>query len=166
MAYLIGIPLLSLLAILQSSILMYLPLLEARPDLVLLAVMSWSLVGEFEEALVWGFVGGVVLNLMTELPFGVLPIIMVLITYLLSRTVERFWGTNPITQLGGMLLGSLLFHGYVLVVLFFSGRAIILLDALTRVVFPSIFANLLLSLPVLQLLAGLQSLIHPPEVRV
>jgi rod shape-determining protein MreD len=166
MAYLIGIPLLSLLAILQSSVVMYLPLLEARPDLVLLAIMAWAIVGESEEALIWAFSGGLILGLFSDFPFGTLSIVMVLIAFLLARSGERFWGTNPIMQLGGFLLGSVLFHAYSLSLLFLSGRPISLLEALTRIVFPSIFANLILGLPVLQLADGLKSLIHPPKVRI
>ncbi|MEJ2569367.1 MAG: hypothetical protein P8Y98_02385 [Anaerolineales bacterium] len=43
MSYIVGIPLLSLLAILQSVLMGYFQLLDGRADLVLVAVVAWSL---------------------------------------------------------------------------------------------------------------------------
>ena len=46
MTYLIGLPLLALAAVIQSSVLARFPIFGGRVDLVLLLALCWTLVGE------------------------------------------------------------------------------------------------------------------------
>jgi rod shape-determining protein MreD len=56
---------------LQSSVLPRIGILGVHLDLVLLLIMVWSVLRGFDEALVWGLVGGVLVDLYSAGPFGV-----------------------------------------------------------------------------------------------
>jgi rod shape-determining protein MreD len=165
-AYLIGIPLLALLAILQSTLFADFGFYEGRPDLVLLAVAGWALAGEGQQAMVWGLIGGFFLDMLSALPVGTSSIALILVAYLVSLYARRIWEVNLIMPLGVTLIASIFFHSALLLALLLLGRQVNLAYAYVRVILPSTFINLLFTLPVSQGLAGLQRRLNPPEVEV
>ncbi len=166
MAYLIGLPLLLLLAIVQSAVLSHLLLLDGRPDLVLLAVVAWALTGRWREAMGWGLVGGLMLDLLSGAPFGASSIALVLVAFLVSLTEGRFWEAHLLMPLGAMLVATAAFYAISIAALFLTGQLPDLLASLTRVVLPGLFLNLLLAIPAAQLAQALCSVLFPPEVRI
>jgi rod shape-determining protein MreD len=166
MAYLIGIPLLAFLVILQSALLPYVRFLEGRPDLVLLAVVAWSLSGRWQESMVWGLIGGLVLDLLSGIPLGSSSAALILIAFLVSLFEERFWEAHLLMPLSVTLVASLVFHMLGLGTLLLMGRQVDVLYALSRVILPSTFLNLILVLPAVQLSFGLRDRLFPPEVEI
>lgn len=166
MIYLIGVPLLLFLALLQSSVFSQLTLLDGRPDLVLLAVLSWSLAGRHVEAMFLGMLGGFFLDLFSGLPFGSHAIALILVIYLLSFFEGRFWEAHLLMPLSVSLIASLIFHGLEVGTILLMGRTFDVAHAMTRIVLPSTFINLVLVLPASQLAEGLRSRLYPPEVEI
>jgi rod shape-determining protein MreD len=165
-AYVIGVPLLAFLAILQSTMFADFGFYEGRPDLVLLAVAGWALAGEWQQAMIWGFIGGVCLDILSAIPIGTSSIALILVAYLVSLYARRIWQVNLLMPLGVTLIASLVFHSILLLALLLLGRQVQFDYAYIRVIFPSTFINLLFALPVSQALAGLQHRLYPPEVEV
>jgi rod shape-determining protein MreD len=166
MVYLIGVPLLLTLAILQSSVFSHLQLLDGRPDLVLLAVFSWSLAGRHNEAMLLGLIGGLFLDLLSGLPFGSHAIILVIVIYLVASFEDRFWEAHLLLPLSMSLIASLVFHGLEIGTILLMGRSFDLAYVMTRIVLPSTFLNLVLALPASQLAEGLRIRLYPPEVEI
>ncbi len=166
MGYLIGIPLMAGLAVLQASALSHLRLLEGRPDLALLAVVGWALTGRGQQAMAWGFFGGLFLDLVSGMPLGVTSAALVLVGLAVSASEGRFWGVHPLMQLAAVLIGSAILYALTLAALLLSGRPLDLLRAVSSVVLPGTFLNLLLALPAVQLAEGLQGFLFPPKVSV
>lgn len=75
---------LGVLTILQSTALPRLPLLGVHPDVVLLAVLHWALLRGMREGLLWALVGGLWLDLLSGLPFGLSIISLILVAFLAS----------------------------------------------------------------------------------
>ena len=165
MAYLIGVPLLALLSVIQSTILSHLQLFEGRPE-VLLAVVGWSLAGRTEESMVWGMIGGLFLDLLSGLPFGSSAIGLILVAFLVSLSEGRFWEAHLLMPLSATLVASLTFHILGMGAVLLTGRTLDPSLALTRVILPSTFLNLVLALPTAQLAAGLRDRLFPPEVEI
>jgi rod shape-determining protein MreD len=166
MSYLIGIPLLAILAVLQSSLLSHLHMLDGRPDLVPLAVIAWALTGRWREAMIWGFAGGLLLDLFTGLPFGVSAITLIIVAYLVTLSEGRFWEAHLLMPLAVTLVCSILYHLVILTTVAISGREVDFVMAIVRVILPSTFLNLLLALPATSLAASLQRTLYPPEVEI
>jgi rod shape-determining protein MreD len=166
MAYLIGIPLLIVLAILQTTVLADIHFFDGRPDIILLVVIGWSLAGADRQAMVWGLVGGLLLDSFSGQPFGSTAVSLVLIAYLVSLYSGRVWEANLLMPLGITLAASVLFHVVALVWLLAIGRGVELQFAFTRVILPSTILNLMLILPTAQLLNGLYHRLYPPEIEI
>jgi len=166
MAYVVGVPLLALLAVLQSAVLSEVRLLDGQADLVLLAVVAWALAERWMESLIWGMIGGLLIDLFSGIPFGATSVVLVVIAYLASFLEGRFWGAHVFLQMGIVLTASLVYHFYGLAVLALMGRTVDLSLALTRVLLPSSFLNLLLALPAVQLARILRASLFPPEVQI
>jgi rod shape-determining protein MreD len=80
------------LALLQSTVVPRLTLLGVHPDLMLLAVTSWSLLSGSAEGMLWALIGGLTMDLFSGAPFGVctLPLLVVgFLSGLGEKTVFR-----------------------------------------------------------------------------
>jgi rod shape-determining protein MreD len=166
MAYLVGIPLLILLAIVQSTFLGTFRFLDGRPDLLLLAVVGWGLAGGKTETMVWGLFAGFLIDLLSGLPFGASAVALVFIGYMVTLFERRVWEANFIMPLGVTLVASFAFHIWNVGVIILMGRPFELNFALSRVILPSIFLNLILALPAVQLLTNLRGRLYPAEVDI
>ncbi len=58
-------------ALLESSVVPYLRLGDAQPHLVFVFAVVITVVGGFDRGLVWAFVGGLLLDILTQRPVGV-----------------------------------------------------------------------------------------------
>jgi len=166
MGYLIGVLLLGLLAILQSTLLGNFHFYDGRPDLVLLGIIGWGLAGKPDQTMVWALIGGLMLDSLSGIPLGASSIALVGIAYVIGLYRGRIWEPNLLAPLGVTLLASLLYHAYGLAVMYLMGRGPDLGYALSRVVLPSTFLNLLLALPAAQAMQALRLWIEPPEVEI
>jgi rod shape-determining protein MreD len=166
MAYLVGIPLLIVLAILQTTLFADIHFFDGRPDIVLLAVIGWGLAGGDRQAMVWGLIGGLLLDSFSGLPMGSSAISLIVIAFLVSLYADRVWEANLLMPLGITLGASLVFHFLSLGWLLTLGRNLDLPFSLTRVILPSTILNMVLILPIYQLMVGLHRRLYPPEIEI
>lgn len=165
MGIVIAVPLLAALTILQSSIVNNLTLLDGRPDLILLAVIAWGLTGRSRDSMVWGLIGGLMLDALSGFPFGMSSIILISLAYLVSLLEHRFWEAHFLMPLGVTLMISLLYHGLHAATLWVIGQPMDI-GALYRIILPSTFLNILLSLHAVQLAKAIHALLYPAEVQI
>jgi len=166
LGYLLGIPLMILLAVLQSSVVSEITLLEGQLDLILVTTVAWSLAGRSKDAMVLGLIGGLLLDLLSGMPFGSTAIIYVGVLFLTSLLEGQFWGGHLLLPPAITLLASLLVYSYQLGMLYILGRQVSLAYALPRVVLPSTLLNILFALPVYHLLTSLFHRLFPAEVQI
>lgn len=154
----------ALLAILQSAIISYIPLLEGTPNLVLLAIVAWSLTGRAREAMILGLLGGIFLDMLSGFPLASTSISLILIAHLVSLLEGGFWETNFFTPLVATLMASLVYFALTILFLLLSGRSFDLTASLSRVVLPSLFLNLILALPVYHMAEWVSKVLNPSRV--
>jgi rod shape-determining protein MreD len=70
----VAIPLMALLAILQTSLLPYFPILGIVPQLLFLVAVGWGLLHGVNEGLLWAFVAGLFFDLFSAGPLGITAI--------------------------------------------------------------------------------------------
>jgi rod shape-determining protein MreD len=163
-SYLVGLPVLCLAAVAQSTILSGYHFYGGTLDLVLLVVLGWTLTGDAWGGLGWGFVGGLCLDLLSGGPLGAAPLGLTVMAYLAGLTEGRFWGSHLLLPLAIALLGTFGFHLVSLVVLAASGHGVDWGASLARVVLPSALLNTLLMWPVFSVLRWVHAQLYPPSV--
>lgn len=166
MAYAFGVPLMALMAILQSTVFSQVRLMGGQADVVLLAVVAWALGGRWREAMILGVVGGACLDLLSAVPLGISSLALVAIAYGVAVTEGRLWGAHFLTPLGVVLAASLVFSGLSFAGSLMAGAAFDAASAAARVMLPSLFLNLVLAIPATQLATVVQRQIFPPEVEI
>ncbi|MBN2556060.1 MAG: rod shape-determining protein MreD [Anaerolineales bacterium] len=166
MSYIIGVPTLLLLAVLQSTVFSQIGFLDGQPDLILVILIAWSLAGRADEAMVFALIGGVFLDLLSGTPFGATSIIYVAALYMISLVEGKFWKGHFLLPPAITLFTSLVIYAYSLGVLFLIGHQVDLSYALARVILPGTFINLLLALPAYHLMSNFQERYFPSEVDI
>ena len=157
----VTIPLLILVALCESTVLPHLQVGQTQPDLTLLVVGAWSLRRGVEEGALWGFGGGILLDLLSAGPlpgatFGLLAVSLVLgvdPSTGLGRRQARSSEVNPLAVILGVVLATLTFHLVLLTMLQLTDRPLDWVYAGTRVVVPRMLFNLAL-MPVVYGLLG------------
>lgn len=145
----------TLVALVEATLLPHLRVGNTQPDLMLLVVGAWSLQRGVEEGAVWGFIGGIVLDLLSAGPFTAFTFALLAASLVLGidpttgigRRSGRPFDSNPLTLIIGVSLATLSFHLVLLVALQLApgtGRATNWLETAGRVVAPRILFNLVL----------------------
>ena len=67
----VAVPVMALLAILQSSVLTRFPILGVVPQLLFLVALVWGIVRGIEEGIIWAFIAGLFVDLFSIAPLGV-----------------------------------------------------------------------------------------------
>lgn len=69
------------LSLLQSTVMPHITILGVHPDLVLMAVISWSLLRGSEEGMLWALIGGVIMDLLSGAPFGICTLALLVTSF-------------------------------------------------------------------------------------
>jgi rod shape-determining protein MreD len=141
------IPLLLAAAILQTSVVPHLAVWGVFPDLPLLIVVSWGLVRGAQEGIVWGFIAGVAVDLLSGAPFGAATLSLMvvgLISGLASSTVVRAQLIlPPVTVFAATMVYDMIFLSVVQV----AGQSVDWGGTFVRIVLPSALLNAVLTPP-------------------
>jgi rod shape-determining protein MreD len=145
----------------EATVLPYVRVGNAQPDLILLVVAVWSLRRGVEEGAVWAFVGGIVLDLLSAGPAVAHTLALLAVSLVLGidpstglgRRQTQPIGENPFVLILGVVFGTLVYHLVLLTASQLVGYPVDWLDAATRVVAPRLLFNAILMPIIFQLLA-------------
>lgn len=159
------VPFLVWVAILQSALASRLSVGGARPELMALVVMAWTLRRGAGEGVVWAFCGGLALDLLSAAPLGSSSFALMVVaalTDLTRRTAVRSQALLPWVLAA---VATLIYYGVVLIILALAGR-----PAGAGVIFlyhgvPSAVYNVILVALVYSFLSWLDRRTGEPELR-
>ncbi len=162
LAYLsVSIPILALAAALQSSLVPQIRILGGGPDFVLLLVMSWSVNSEFDEALTWAFVGGIVQDLLSAAPTGTSSLGLILIVTVVQILDRRLYRVGFLLLSLLVVAGTLLKETVFALVMSFVGFPADFLNALSYAIVPSALYNVALLAPAYWFVRRVQKRVQP-----
>jgi rod shape-determining protein MreD len=164
MALFLGVLILGALTILQSAVLSHFPLLHGQADLVMLAVIAWSLQKRVQNAWHWGIIGGLLLGLVSALPGFVSMVVYMLAVGIAISLRQRVWQVPILAMFIGVFIVTLIAHGIAVVTLRVMGTSLSILDAINIITLPSMILNLLLSIPIYALLTDLANWVYPEQL--
>ena len=160
----IGIPFLILVAILQSTILPEIRIFGLVPNLTLLTVLAWSYYRGPNEGVIWGMIGGLLIDLASGAPTGIssLPLMLAALVTGLGRS--RIYSSNLILPALISLLSILLYQTVWLLLLALVGQPVSWRLSVIQVAAPLFLLNLLLMPLVYFVMARLASLVQGSRV--
>ena len=166
MATLIAIPILGALLILQTAILSQVPLLRGTTDLVMVAIVAWSLQKSVKTAWQWGIIGGLLVSIVTALPFGVPIISYLLVVGIVLLLRQRVWQVPILAMFVATFLGTLITQTMAIAVLRFTGTPLAWLESVNMITLPSMLLNLVVAIPAFALFGDLARWLYPEELVV
>lgn len=162
----VGVPLFALAALLQATVAPYFRVLDGQPDLVVILVLAWAILDPGREGMVWAFVGGLFLDLLSGVPLGISSLALLPVAYVVGLTEARVYRANvlwPVLLTAG---GALAYHvTYMILLRFLVGFPLVWSVAFRYVTLPSIMFDVVLIVPLLRGLGWLYDRLHPPRVR-
>ena len=163
MSVILSIPVLAFISILQSAVVSRLPLNQGTADLMLVLLAAISLQKRIDTAWQWSIIGGLLIDSMSGLPFGIFTISYLLATGFGQILRERIWRYTFLMQLLIVLFGTLISHVLSYLVLFLQGVSLNIFSMLQLITMPSIILNFMLSLPIFILTKDVLDQINPQE---
>jgi len=135
-------------SLVQTTAMPHLAIAGVKPNLMLLVVISGSLLYGLKGGSIWGFFGGLGLDVFSGAPFGVSTLALLVIGFLASLGEKSIFRTHlafiPLTA----LIATPVYHLVCLSLLQVMGWPISWTDSLIRIVLPSALLNTALMLPV------------------
>jgi rod shape-determining protein MreD len=147
MIWWISVPLLAVLSLLQTTVFRNILLLDGNFDLLLLAVLCWSLLRP-EEGLGWAVLAGFFSDIYSGGPFGITSIAFLFTAFCVGYLHGRLRTHSPIAVMAIALFGTILAHLSTVALLVLFGRNLEIGYLLMYVTLPTAFLNTLGSVPV------------------
>lgn len=138
------VPFLVVVAVLQAAILTHLTIWSVFVDLPLLIVVSWGLVQGPKEGIVWGFVAGVAVDLLSGAPFGAATLSLMAGGALAGLGRRSVYAAHVVFPAGIMFLATIVYDVLFLSIVWISGQPVGWLDSFFRIILPSAVLNALL----------------------
>lgn len=128
----------------QSVLAPYITLMGVKPDILLLLVISWSIIQGAMEGVIWGFIGGLALDLLSGGPLGVSALILVIIGLLTNLGESNLLKSNIVLPLLAGFIASCVYESMQMLALQAFGWNLSLEEAITRVILPTSLLNTVL----------------------
>jgi rod shape-determining protein MreD len=139
------VPLLVIVAILQSTLVSHFRIWGVFADLPLLLVVSWGLLCGPKEGLIWGFIAGVSVDLFSGAPFGAATFGLMAAGFLSGLGQSTVFRSQTFLPLIVVLLATIVYDILFMLVVWISGYPVSWLDSLFRLVLPSAVLNAVLT---------------------
>lgn len=166
MARYIGIPILFLAAVLNATVMAQFRIWQGAPDLVFLLVVSWALLSNFRDALLWAVIGGVLQDLLSMAPLGTSALGLVVTVFVADSVFGQISRHNLVVPPLVAAAGTLICHFATLGVLWMVDIQIPLERGLLYATLPTLIYNLIFILPVFRLVGLVQNWLSPRRVRL
>jgi len=142
----IGAVILFIASLVQSVILPQAVPLPARPEVVVMIVVAVCLVEGLHDAIIWGFIGGLLLDLMSgpALPMGTNALLLVLVALLASLGHADPFRSQVFVPLAIVFIATIFYHVMIMLLAFVLGQQVPFFDNLLRVALPSAVLNTIL----------------------
>jgi len=160
----LAILLLFVLATVQSTILPRLTVWGVHPELMLMAVISWSILSGAEEGMLWALIGGILLDLFSASHFGLHTIALLVVAFPSGLGQRTLFRSDLLMPLLIIPLATLGYELVLLAGLYLTGWTASLSAYFGQVVMPSVGANTLLILPIYLLLRAVHRRLHRQEI--
>lgn len=108
---------LAIAAIIQTTLGSRLSLFTARPDFVLLLVVTHSVVRGMSDGLLGGVLGGLIIDSLTPIPFGAATIGMAVVGLGTGLGESNVYRSNVIIPLIAVFLATIFYHSFLMLAL-------------------------------------------------
>ncbi len=147
---------LDLLVDLLNSVSPVLANTRGQVNLVMLFVICWSARADLAGSLIWGFVGGLALDLLSILPIGTTSAALIVMAFVINSVASQVFRVRLIFLVAATPLATVLLTTYTLLALGLLGNGYDVIAVTRLVLIPTVFWNCLAVIPVYSLVRLMQ----------
>jgi rod shape-determining protein MreD len=136
---------LAIVAILQTTLVPSLAIWSVFANLPLLVVVSWGLLRGPQEGALWGFIAGLMVDLLSGAPFGAATVSLIVIGFLAGLGETTVFRARIALPMIVMFLATIVYELLFLLIVRISGQSVAWLDSVLRLVIPSAILNAVLT---------------------
>jgi len=166
MAFWIAIPILSVLMIVQTTIISQVSLLQGKADIILLTLIAWALQKRVNTAWHWCIIGCLIMSFVSDMPIWVWLVGYLGAVGLAVILKHRVWQVPVLAMFVTTFFGTLILHMIGLIALRVTGTVLPVIEALNLIILPSLLLNLLFAIPIYALFSDLAKWIHPEKIEM
>jgi rod shape-determining protein MreD len=166
MRTLFGLVLFGILAIIQSTIVSRMPLLNGTADLILLFIIAWALQDRVDSVWLWCLFGGAFASLYSALPLGFYLVAYFICAGIARLLKRRIWKAPFLAMLAASFICTLIVQLLSLVVRLVTGVSIPIISSFNLIILPSLLLNLLLAFPIFTIMRDMAGWLYPEELKV
>ncbi len=122
----------------------HLTIAGVKPDLTLLVVISWSSLRGAEEGVLWGFIAGLSLDVVSGAPFGVSTLAMLIVSFLSGLGEVNIFGTHIALPLTTVFFATIFYDLLFLLLLEVTGWSVVWFESFIKLILPSALLNVAL----------------------
>lgn len=153
--------LLPALALLQTGMGDHLAVANTLPSLMLIAVINWGILRGPDEGMMWGFMGGLCLDVFSGWPIGTNTVALVLVTSVVSLGGGTFIRTHTLLPPAAVFVGTIMYFAVALFILESTHQPVDWIAAMRNGVLPLALYNAVLNLPGYWLMRKLEARMYP-----
>ena len=144
----VGLVLFGILAIIQSTIVARMPLLNGTADLILLFIIAWALQDRVNSVWLWCVFGGAFASLYSALPLGVYLLAYLICAGIARLLKRRIWKAPFLAMLAATFICTLVVLLISLAARIITAVNVPIISSLNLIILPSLLLNLLLAFPI------------------
>jgi len=156
--------LLTLVTVVQATAMPFVTFAGVKPDLMLVTVVSWSLLRGTRDGAIWGFTGGLLLDLFSGAPLGSTTCTLTLVGALSGIGQASIFRANLALLVLAVAGATLAYNALLAIILTLLGWPIDWGDMLTLILPPAMGLNILLLPLVYPFLRWLHRITGRPEI--
>jgi rod shape-determining protein MreD len=166
MRNLVGLVLLGILAIFQSTIVSRMPLLNGTADLILLFIIAWALQDRVDTVWQWCIFGGIFASIYSALPLGVYLAAYLICAGIARLLKRRIWKAPFLAMLAATFICTLVVQLLALAARLITGVSIPIITSFNLIILPSLLLNLILAFPIFSIVHDIAGWLYPEELKV
>jgi rod shape-determining protein MreD len=155
-ANVLSLPIMLLAAAIQASFVPQIRLLGGGPDLIFLLVLAWSINADLDSSVVWAFVGGIMIDLLSAAPTGSSVMGLLFLVFATSGIGGQVYQIGFTILVGLVMIGTLVQQVTFMMVISLAGFRVSWLEDFSYIIAPTMLYNLVLIWPVYWFVRRLQ----------
>ena len=133
------------IALIQVSIVPWISPAYIKPNLLLMAVVCWGTMRGVRQAVAWGAFGGILLDIMSSVPFGINLIALLPVSLCTGMNETKMLENTLLLSLAIVFVGTFIYGVCFLLIVQATGSHVYWVEDMMRNLIPSALVNTLLT---------------------
>jgi rod shape-determining protein MreD len=160
---LISIPLFFIFSVIQSVAVSRIEIIAGAGDIVLLAIIAWTIIDEEGNCIGWGIIAGFMISLLSSMPLPATFAVYIICALTAKIAARVFWQSPILSLFLSVLIATIIKFFLEMITLQYLGISVPFILSVTSILFPTIVINLFFAFPIYMVMGDISRWISPKD---